>query len=277
MKVYLGSIKSKRGIEFSFAWLFAIIIGAIIIFFAIYASTKIIKTGGEAMSAKAGREIGIILNPLETGFGTSDNSESVFINMPVETRIYNLCDNSGSFGKQIIKVSQKNLGKWADTEIYSGFQNKYIFSKNFEEGKNFFMFSKPFYFPFKVADLIYLTSQDDKYCFENAPDNIKKEIEDLGQENLLTENCPEGSIRICFDSTSNCEIKVSESLRKVEKNNQVSYYETDALMYAAIFSDKEIYECHIERLMKRAIELAFIYQEKDSILNERGCTSGVGL
>src|SRR3989344_2803023 len=52
----------------------------------------------------------------------------------------------------------------------------------------FYIFSKPFEFPFKVSDLIYLTSENEKYCFDNAPENIAEEILQLNQGNLAA-NC----------------------------------------------------------------------------------------
>ena len=271
---HINSLKyNKKGFEFSFAWLFAIIVGAFILFLAIYAVTKILDTGRDITSAKTGKEIGILLNPLETSFETAG---STLFTMPVETRIYNRCDNGSVFGKQIIKVAQKNFNKWTDTDIDIGFQNKYIFSENFAEGKNFFVFSKPFEFPFKVADLIYLTSANKKYCFVNAPDEIEEEISDLNQENLLVQQCPDDSIKICFrTSRSECDIIVNGNSQSVEKNGQVVYYETNALMYAAIFADKGVYECQVSRLMKRTNELLYLYSEKYSLLSERGCSSGV--
>jgi hypothetical protein len=56
-------------IQIPFAWLFAIIIGAMIIFFAIYVSIKLIKTNENVATAEVGKEISVLLNPLETGFG----------------------------------------------------------------------------------------------------------------------------------------------------------------------------------------------------------------
>ena len=40
-----------------------------------------------------------------------------------------------------------------------------------------------------------------------------------------------------------------------KKDNGRMYYEGDALMYAAIFSEKEDYECQLDRLMNRAEQL----------------------
>ena len=268
---------NKKGFEFSFAWLFAILVGAVILFLAIYAVTKIIDTGGEASSAKTGKEIGVLLNPLETGFESGKTTELI---MPVETIIYNECNPNGNFGKQIVRISQKNFGKWSETNINVGFSNKYIFSKEDTEGKNFFIFSKPFEFPFKVSDLIYLTSSEDNYCFIDAPDEIKEEINESGQENLHTENCPEEGIKICFSSSEpECEIKVSylQEHGSVERQGEIVYFETDALMYGAIFSEPEIYECQIKRLMKRESELINIYNEKEKITAEQGCAPDVNI
>src|SRR3989344_7386881 len=105
-------IKNKKGqLQISFAWIFAIVIGAVILFLAIYISTKVVKTGETAVGAKTGKEISVLLNPLETG---TEESVVVSLNMPVETRIYNQCSNSSNFGKQIIKISQKSFNKWTE-------------------------------------------------------------------------------------------------------------------------------------------------------------------
>ncbi|MBU2503632.1 MAG: hypothetical protein KJ879_01075, partial [Nanoarchaeota archaeon] len=144
-------LKNKKGFEISFSWFFAIVVGGFILFLAIYGATKVINTGGEANSAKTGKEIGALLNPLETGF---ESGQTTLLSMPVETRIYNECEDiTGNFGRQIIKVSQKSFGDWSLTDINPSFQNKYIFSGEIVEGKNFIIFSKPFELPFKVADL----------------------------------------------------------------------------------------------------------------------------
>src|SRR3989338_4452091 len=154
---------NKRGfLQFSFAWLFAIIVGVFILVLAIYAATKLISTEQTALDASSAKEIGILLNPLETGFESGSKNS---ITLPSETRIYNRCSIEGNFGRQIIKISQYSFGKWTDTDVNVGFSNKYVFSDDYEEGKTFYLFSKPFNFPFKVTDVVYLSSLQKKYCF----------------------------------------------------------------------------------------------------------------
>ena len=267
---------NNRGyLQISFGWLFAIIVGIFILFLAIYASTKFIKTEETTLDAKAGKEIGILLNPLETGFGTT--AKATFFTMPVETRIYNKCNNYGNFGKQIIQISQKSFNKWTETNIDVGFENKYIFSKKEIEGKKFYIFSKPFEFPFKVSDLIYIIPSTEKYCFIDPPEEIEDEIDSLNQENLLLEeDCSEDNIKICFNS-GNCDINVWENAGFIEKEGKKIYFEGDALMYAGIFADPEIYEYQLKRLMQRTESLALLYRNKAIFVSRIGCNSNLNL
>jgi len=268
----------KKGfLQIPFAWLFAIIVGAFILFIAIYSSVKISDIGKTEIDYKTSKEIGILLNPLETGFETGKTTS---ITMPAETRIYNKCNNKGFFGKQTIKVSQKTLNEWTYTDVNAGFSNKYIFSENYAEGKDFYLFSKPFEFPFKVSDLIYLTSSKKKYCFIDSPEEINDEISVLKQKNLFSDNCPsdDETVRVCFGSSSgNCGISVdyNQGSGYVKKNNEKMYFETDALMYAAIFSEPEIYECQLKRLMQRVESLTLLYRDKAEFASQAGCNSNL--
>ena len=269
--------KNSKAIEFSFTWLFAVIIGAFILFLAIYAVSKMMSSGGTEVGTIASKEIGILLNPLEINF---ESGKTTSMGVATETRIYNKCDNTGGFGNQIIQTSQKTFGKFSEPSFEVKFQNKYIFSGNYEEGKKFNIFSKPFDFPFKVADLVYLTSADKKYCFVDAPENIKSELNNLKQNNLLIENCPTaetGIIKVCFEGGSGCNITVQYGQGYVEKNHSKLYFETDALMYGAIFSEKGVYECQVKRLMSRTKELASIYNKKASLLEQKDCNSNLDL
>ena len=261
----------KRGfLQIPFAWLFAIIVGAVILFLAVYISMKLIGTEQTTQDAKAGKEIGVLLNPLETGFETG---KTTTLNMPVETRIYSRCSNQGIFGEQTIRVSQKNFNKWSETDIDVSFPNKYIFSEDFVEGKKFFIFSKPFNFPFKVADMIYITSEN--YCFISAPEEIAEEIADLKQENFFLENCPEKSTNVCFLGGAECEINVDYNAGYVSKKTGKVYFNDDALMYAGIFSEDNLYECEVRRLMQRVAQLTLLYNNKAELVSKSGCNSNL--
>jgi len=265
--------KDKRGIQISFAWLFAIIVGAFILFLAIFAVTRITDTSREVVGAKGAKEIGVLLNPLETGF---EEARSVLMSVSADTKIHNRCNEIGEFGTQTIRVSQKSFGKWSETDIDVGFSNKYIFSEADVEGRNFYIFSKKFEFPFKVSDVIFITSSSDNYCFVEAPDEIANEITDLSQENLYVNNeiskCPAGSKIVCFEQEG-CDVDVRYSWGEVTKNDETLSFVNDAMMYGAIFSDAETYECQVKRLMKRAENLAILYGEKAGLLADEGCSA----
>jgi hypothetical protein len=261
----LNNMKNNRSgaIEISFGWLFAIVAGIVIIFFAIYLSTKLIGTEQTTKSAETGKEIGILLNPLETSF---ESAQTTSITIPAETRINNKCELTGTFGRQLIQLDQKSFNKWTKTDVDVSFYNKYIFSEEEIEGKKFYIFSKPFYFPFKVADLIYMTSSAKRYCFIESPNDIQEELSNLHQANILTENCSDSDIKVCFNN-GDCNISVDYSSGSITKNNEVVSFDVGdtALMYAGIFSDKAVYECQLRRLMLRVKELSNLYINKETI------------
>ncbi|MDD5699725.1 MAG: hypothetical protein PHH00_00835 [Candidatus Nanoarchaeia archaeon] len=271
-------MNKKRGfIELSFAWLFGIIAGAVILALAIFAATRIINLGQSATGAETQNQIAVLLNPLETSFQTG---QVVSLGLPAQTRIYNECDyRDGIFGEQIISVSQQNLGKWSARTQGTAFQNKYIFSENAPEGKKFYLFSKPFDFPFKISDVIYMTSSSREYCFASPPDNVFDELSNLNEKNILLveslSDCSSTSIKVCFHG-ENCDVKVSYNQGIVDKGgNETMIFYGDALMYGAIFSDKGIYECQLKRLMERATQLSSLYMQKENTIETAGCQSGL--
>lgn len=270
---------NKEGYEFSFAWLFALIVGAALIVFAIYASTRIIESKRFEAETLQAKQIGVLLNPTETNLETA---RLTTINAR-NTRIINDCDYSaarGIFGSQDISTQIKSgVGRqWTEEPgAQSSFHNKYIFSNGIVEAeKEFYVLSKPFKFPFKIADLLILTSDKESYCIvlsdSGEQGKIKKELNEsltLRAEFVNSANdCSDGSKKVCFGN-SGCEINVDMGQKRIRKDGAtLSYIESSdddkyALLYAGIFSDSTIYECQIKRLMNgRAAQLAKLYNEK---------------
>ncbi len=276
---------NKKGFEVSFAWLFAIIVGAFILFLTIYGVTKLISLERTSMDAELGKQIGVLLNPLETGF---ESGSTTSFTVPSETRIRNRCSVAGNFGMQTLPISQKNFGEWTDTRIDASFPNKYIFSEDIVDGKKFFLFSKQFNFPFKVADLVYLSSANTKYCFKDAPEEIKEDLELLSQDNILIDNCTgnRNEIKVCFNEEG-CDIYVNYQQEYVDKESGRNYFilpslgilgkQETGLMYAAIFTDKDLYDCQLKRIMKRVEQLCEIYKDKKEFISRVNCNSNVNL
>ena len=174
---------NKRGFEFSFAWIFAIIVGAVILFIAIFAATRLIDTSQTEQEAKISEQLGIILNPIETNL---EDTKYAVIGFSDETKVFNSCRETGSFGRQGISTSTRSsIGKeFKDPGIENFFFNKYLFSNNVEQGKNLYLIVKPFEMPYKIADLIFASS--DSYCFVDAPNDVEEDILDLGVEHVKT-------------------------------------------------------------------------------------------
>ena len=125
------------------------------------------------------------------------------------------------------------------------------------------------------------TTED--YCFVNPDNDIEDQINSLNPKNINISDsvilCPETSITVCFSSNS-CDVNVNTLTQEVEKDGRVMYYAKssngdDTLIFGAIFSDPSIYECQVKRLMKRNNEIAFLYGEKASFLDLRGCVTNL--
>jgi hypothetical protein len=255
--------------DISFSWIFAAIVGGLILFGAIYGVTKFISIEEARTSAESAVELGTVLSPLETSI---ESGKSIYVTTPVESRVTNGCAESGTFGTQQISIEEFIRGGWTENPTMISMESKYIFSEQETEGKSFYAFSKPFEFPFKIANLIYLVSADKKYCFVNPPIKIKKELKELNQENILFEDCEnlENIEKVCFSETF-CDTVVGYNGEYVKKGESTVHFKSDALMYAAIFSDDKIYECQLKRLIKKTKMLSNLYQEKALFLQSIGC------
>jgi hypothetical protein len=97
----------------------------------------------------------------------------------------------------------------------------------------------------------------------------------------IKSECLTGSTTICFGGQTGCDVSVHKILGSINQgtvqkgNERPMYYEGDALMYAAIFSNShEDYECQIDRLMNRTEQLFEIYSDKAKfIFQETGCST----
>lgn len=258
----------KKGLEFNFSWMFAIIVGAIILFIAIYAANKYIGVEKIKLNAVTAKQFSIIFEPLETGIASGIKPE--IIKLKEESEISFSCYDAGTFGKQKISFSGTYLGKTADSITQIDVTNKYIFSDDKEKGKNFYFFSKSFNYPYKVSEIIIFSSKS--FCFVNAPDEIKEEAA-FYMPNVHF-NCSESDIKVCFGN-GNCPIKVFPICSDcgyekgyVTKNTGTVFYNSD-LLFAAIISNTRIYECNLKRLMKRAGEQAILFKEEGDFIYDK--------
>jgi len=90
---------------------------------------------------------------------------------------------------------------------------------------------------------------------------------------------------VCFGSSYNCDIEVYGLCQgyscespydygKLIKGEKTMYY-TDSLLYGAIVSSPEIYECNVKRFMKRFEKLSLVYIDKIKIIETKNCGSNI--
>lgn len=269
----------KRG-EFSFVWLFAIIAGGAILFLAVYGAFKFGETQRYESDTGVAKTLATLTDPMQAGFAEGSYGK---ISFKQETRIRNICFGEG-LGRNDISVSMESgVGnKWGEFGGAISVRNKYIFSSEISQGKEFYVFSKPFEFPYKTSDMIFLI--EGGYCFTSPPREISEEIALLRIPNIRIDNCSEGDVVVCFGPGRNCDVNIYGSCVEncksvydegtVEKKGQTMKYAGN-LIYGAIFSEKEIYDCNVRRLLQRTGKIAEVLSEKADLMNARGCNTNL--
>jgi len=281
----------KGGFEMSFAWIFAMIVGAVILFLALFFVSNIITTSEYEVTTETAKSITNIFDALQT---KSESTKINSVNLAKESRIYTSCEDTGYFGENKIAISEKSSFKgkeWTDIGGDISIQNQYIFADDVIEGKKLYFIVMPFEMPFKIGDVMIVHTQ--QYCFVSPPNKIEDDIENIieSSEEQIKDtsnivivnsisNCSEESINICFDeNVKACDVIVKgtclgglncESLYdtgNVFKNNKRFDYIGRQLLYGAIFSDKSNYECNVKRFMMRLELLGDIYVKKVNFLN----------
>jgi len=273
---------NKKG-DFDFEWLFAIVAGAIILMLAIYGVSKIGDAQRYTTDSGVAKQLTILTDPLQAGFADGSYGKVIFNQ---ESRINNKCDNVG-FGTNSISISTRSsVGEEWKRPGAATSTAKYIFSSNLQQGKEFYVFSKSFNMPFKVADLLFVNSK--KYCFVTSSETsaIENELNGLNMGNIEVgsrNNCSDDSIKVCFNSRcnisiyGNCDSSGCNSVFDegyVEKDGKRFNY-VGSLMYAAIFSDYDIYNCNVKRLIYRTANIAKVYAKKADLMNSRDCNTNL--
>ncbi|MFH0831833.1 MAG: hypothetical protein V1886_03135 [archaeon] len=278
--------KNKTRAQVNFQFIFAMIVGAVILFLAIFATARYVNTQRYQYDTELAAKLSILLNPVESSIASSIATK---IDFPVRTRLQLSCVYSG-IGREDMKIAtMSTLGeKWQEYGATQNIYNKYIFS-SFQEGKTLFIFSKSFEMPFKIADLIYAVMQD--YCFVNPPDDVLYELKELNMSKIYpvykVSECRKSSKTVCFQN-SDCNVNVFGQCysscnsiydygiveNRQNPDTELVYYTGLPLMYAAVFSDADLYKCNVKRLMYRLSLVSKLYAEKAKLLDARGCGTG---
>ncbi len=281
----IKSEKSKHA-QISFQWIFAIIVGAVILFLAFFATSKYVNLQRYKYDTEIAAKLSILLNPIESSIAEATATR---IELPVLTRMQLGCTYSG-IGREDLKIATKSTlaEKWQEYSATQNIYNKYVFAR-YGEGKILHIFSKPFGMPFKIADLIYITISD--YCFVNPPDFVASELQEMNMSNMQVVyragECRKNAKTVCFGNSA-CQINVFGQCygncndlydygiieNREGKAAEMVYYLSSSLMYAAIFSDAGLYKCNLQRIMYRLNLISKLYAEKAKLLDARACGTG---
>ena len=196
-------MRNKKALEMSFAWIFAIIAGAAILFLAVYIAIALVNVGEYEVNTKTTQAIINLLDPLQTSSEEGKTPEP--LTLAKETRIYTMCSSSGNFGENRLQIQEKSGfrdNQWTEKSGDIGTINQYVFSDETIEGKKLYFFIIPYKMPFKVADIMILYTEP--YCFVKPPRKIEDFIEPLSGNSLNITNsisqCPSNSIKVCFET-----------------------------------------------------------------------------
>jgi hypothetical protein len=269
--------------EFGFVWLFAIIAGIAILLLSIYGATQIGGTQRYETHASIAKKLTVLTDPLEAGFTSATFGT---IKFQQETRIRNLCSDIGFGENSIAASSRSGVGKeWLDFGPATSIKEKYVFGKEEDSGETYYVLSKAFDYPYKIADFIVLISDKKKYCFLDAPKEVREELESLKIPVVSFENCSSGDyVDVCFGKEG-CDISViggcdscqdvfETGIVKLENGGVVSY--VGDLIYPAIFSGKGNFECNVHRLLYRGSIVGKILARKADLMNARECNTNLG-
>ena len=271
-------MRNKKAIAMSFNWIFAIVVGGFILVLSLYAASQFIRTSEQTVYTETAASIVSLFDPLETGLASGKSSS---ISFKKESKLYFDCfDNRNlPFGEQTIRFSEKTFGdEFAEGGNRISIKDKYVFSEDIVEGKTMYYFSKPYFAGYKVADLMMIYSDQKTYCVHGAGEDFVDDVEGLNLKNIIFPNASlecEG-INVCFKSIGDkCDVRVVENGNYVLKGSDKLYY-VDDLLFAAIFSSSDNYECNVKRIKNRFNELAGIYLNKIEVIKRKNCEPTLG-
>jgi len=270
----------KRG-QFDFVWIFALVAGGAILLLAIFGALKFGDTARYQSDTEVAKSLSTIIDKLQTGFSEGEYGTVTFRQ---ETRINNICFDDNKFGQNDLSIATRSeVGEeWNLAGGANSIHNKYIFSEDIVDGEEYYVFSLPFDFPYKVADISILISET--YCFAGMPKSLSEDLLIRPYPFIEVENCSATSKKVCFGSGKDCDIIVYGSCtsgcdslfdegKVIKYSNDMKY--VGNLMYAAIFSDKGIYDCNVERLMYRTGRIAQELVQKSDLMDARHCNTNL--
>jgi hypothetical protein len=262
-----------RGFEFSFSWLFSLIVGALILILAVYGVTTFIEQERTVSDSETAQALSGLLSPLQTSVETSFRPNPIVFPQPTEITLGCTRDASTVQTRALSTIGRNTAPGYAQETAGVA-----VFGNTTLTGTTLHSLVVPFTFPYKLSDLVIVWTQP--LCFVRAPDDV---LQTFGADNVSVQSvqqrsiCQKGSRVICFDETVGCDVTVDSYLRRVTSGGTSLYYE-GALLYGALVAPPRLYECQIELLMRQGATLADLYGKTSALIGARGdgCGTAVG-
>ncbi|MFA5992167.1 MAG: hypothetical protein WC796_00495 [Candidatus Pacearchaeota archaeon] len=286
------SLNDKKAIEMSFVWIFAIVIGAMIVILALYLASQLTKQQTFQVNTVSAKGFVNMMDPLQT---TVEQGKIEPVRMNTLTKVFVECEEDSDYGvSKVGLIQQTAFVKEQKPGAFVSIRNNYLFSEDEIEGKYFNFITVPFQMPFKAADMIIVYSG--YYCFVNPPSGIKSDLRALGISNSSgleikdsKTQCSKDSKTVCFEQVSGCDANVfcdGESCEQgyVKKGTKSLYFingltsygdAVNSMVYAAVFSSSDNYNCNQKRIFKRLQALSSLYAQKARFVSGRGCNTGL--
>lgn len=249
-------LKMKKAQMQQFAWIFSIVVGAIVLFLAFFFVTQYGKQVEKpTKQAVLSAGIDILLEPF-SAIGSLAEVRAEPIEIPKDMHIEFDCNDDNDYSE--IKARGK---KHKTFELTRKSYDKYIFANTIEtkSKSKFLAFSLPIKIPFYVATATVIVNKD--YCIKNLPQKYKESLNEIYEP-------IKDSIKTKLEF-ENCE--PNQEIYGINKGRVYGKYFINQLVVAAVFSENDLYNCNLNRILKRAIRIAKIYKSKAEKMSAKGC------
>lgn len=267
----------NRGIEFSFSWLFSLLVGGVILFLALYASKSLVQTERQAQESELGVELTNVFTPLRTGGAETLIPRAITFPQPVAITLR--CTPQGT---AVRVAARDNLA--GRSEPYESLVRDSFVSGNITlQGKRVMSLVLPVALPYHVGDLIVLWSGS--YCFIDPPDSVRERLELADNETIRIApslaHCAPQSTKVCFAGSASpkvCDIRIDSVSETLTFRGGKPQPYTGNLLYAGLFGTADQYECLVRQVAQQTALLGERYRTKSAFISSgqtTGCAGGM--
>lgn len=256
-------LKQKKAFMISFKFILSIIIGSIILMFFIFFAFKHISTQEKLASLD-------IINYLDLKLDILSNSQNLNtqFNLPSNYNLNFICNK--------ILISNKKTS-------YSSSTEKLIASPSILKGKEIQIWTKSWFFPFKVTNFYYIANKKTNFYIES--NELLKKIPKIFNAYPLTDTSKIIEKSRISDKTVLVFSSQPKNLQELLKNNikvlhilnnkqitfypeqkTTSYLDEETLFLAIFSSDFDKYECLKQKLINKLQKISSIYKQKSLLL-----------